>query len=103
MDASTVTFYLGNIPIKNKDLGFIFALKSNRRVSLKKKEFIHVQALDIPNDGQTVWLREFGFIKAFRTTLKNKQRHYALYLADEMQLDKVKQSDSIMRMINIDR
>ncbi len=53
---------------------------------------MHVQSLDIPNDGEMVWLREFGFIKAFRTTLKNEYRHYALYLADETQLDKVKQS-----------
>ena len=61
--------------IKNKGLSFIFALKSNRCVSLKKKEFMQVQSLNIPNDGQTVWLREFGFIKAFLTTLKNEHRH----------------------------
>ena len=79
--------------IKNKGLSFMFALKSNRRVSLKKTEFMHVQSLEIPDDGQTIWLREFGFIKAFRTTLKNEQRHYAFYLANETQLDKVRQSD----------
>ena len=76
--------------IKNKGLSFMFALKSNRHVSLKKKEFMPVQSLDIPDDGQTVWLREFGFIKAFRTTLKNEHRHYALYLADETQLGNIK-------------
>ena len=79
--------------IKNKGLSFMFALKSNRRVSLKKTEFMHVQSLEIPDDGQTIWLREFGFIKAFRTTLKNEHRHYALYLANEAPLDKISRTD----------
>ena len=38
-------------------------------------------------------MREFGFIKVFRTTLKNEHRHYALYLADETQFDLIKRSD----------
>ena len=33
----------------------MFALKSNRRVSLKKKEFMQIQSLDISDDGQMVW------------------------------------------------
>ena len=78
--------------LRNKGLSFMFALKSNRRISLKKNVFMHIQSLDIPEDGQRVWLREFGFIKAFRTTLKNEHRHYALYLADETQLHDIKRS-----------
>ena len=38
--------------IKNKGLSFMFALKSNRRVSLKKNEYRHIQSLDIPDDGK---------------------------------------------------
>ena len=68
----------------------MFALKSNRHVSLKKKEFIHIQSLDIPDDEQTVWLREFSFIKAFWTMLKNEYHHYALYLANEAQRGNIK-------------
>ena len=64
--------------LKNKGLSFMFALKSNRSVSLEKNEFMGIRSLDIPDDGQPVWLREFGFIKAFRTTLKKEHRHYAL-------------------------
>lgn len=75
--------------IKNKGLAFMFALKSNRQVSLEKNEWMAVQSADIPDEGLTVWLREFGFIRLFRTTLKNEHRHYALYLPDDAPLDQV--------------
>ena len=79
--------------IRNKGLGFMFALKSNRRVSLKKNEFIQIQCLDIQEAGRVVWLREFGFVRVYRTTLKNEHRHYALYLPDETQLGQMGQSE----------
>ena len=75
--------------IKNKGLAFMFALKSNRQVSLEKNEWIAVQSADIPEEGLTVWLRAFGFIRLFRTMLKNEHRHYALYLPDDAPLDQV--------------
>lgn len=69
--------------VKNHGLGFVFALESNRLVSLEKGTWIQVKALEIPEDGLVVWLREFGKVKLFRTWLKDQPRHYAAFLANE--------------------
>lgn len=68
--------------IKNHQLGFLFALESNRLVSIEEGMWIQVQKLDIPDDGLAVWLRHFGQVKLFRTHLKDQVRHYAIYLPD---------------------
>lgn len=72
--------------IRNHQLGFLFALKSNRTVSIEKGNFLQIQKLDIPQDGLEVWLRDYGYVKVFRTMLKDQQRHYAVYLPDNKQL-----------------
>ena len=72
--------------IRKYQLGFMLAIESNRTVSIEKGEFLQVQKLDIPEDGLEIWLRDFGYIKAFRTMLKDQQRHYAVYLPDDIQL-----------------
>jgi hypothetical protein len=69
--------------IKNHRLEFLFALESNRLVSIEKGTWQQVQTLEIPNDGLVVWLRDFGQVKLFRTNLKDQVRHYAMYLPDE--------------------
>jgi hypothetical protein len=76
--------------IKNNGLGFMFAVKSNRTVSLEKGSWQQVQALDIPADGLEVWLKDFGKVKLFRTRLKDQLRHYVVYLPEE---DKLSQFD----------
>lgn len=72
--------------IKNHQLGFLFALESNRLVSMEKGSWCQVQQLDIPEDGLAVWLRDFGSVKLFRTQLKDQLRHYAVSLPDAEQL-----------------
>jgi hypothetical protein len=67
--------------IKNHQIGFLTALESNRLVSTEKGTWIQVQNLEIADDGAVVWLREFGYVKVFRTHLKNQVRHYAVYLS----------------------
>jgi hypothetical protein len=69
--------------IKNHQLGFLFALEANRLVSVEKGIWTQVQELDIPKDGLVVWLRDFGQVKVFRTSLKNQVRHYIIHLPDE--------------------
>jgi len=69
--------------IKNHQLGFLFALESNRLVSIEEGTWIQVQKLDIPDDGLAVWLRDFGQVKLFRTHLKDQVRHYAIHLPDK--------------------
>ena len=72
--------------IRHYQLGFLFALESNRLVSLAKGTWSQVQSLEIPEQGLTVWLREFGLVKLFRTWLKDQPRHYAVYLPEADQL-----------------
>ena len=72
--------------IRDHQRGLLFALESNRLVSITKGTWTQVQHLDIPEHGLTVWLRRFGLVKVFRTWLKDQPRHYALYLPDPEQL-----------------
>ena len=72
--------------VKNHGLNSLFALKSNRRVSIEKGQWIQVQKLDIPEEGLEVWLRGIGQVKVFRRQLKDELRHYAVYLTDATQL-----------------
>ncbi len=66
--------------VKNSGLGFMFAVKSNRTVFIQKGHYQQVQSLDIPEEGITVWLRNFGYVKLYRTRLKNELRHYVVYI-----------------------
>lgn len=69
--------------VKNHQLGLLFAIESNRLVSVEKGQWTQVQALiDIPLDGLTVWLRSFGLVKLFRTQLKDQLRHYVVLMPD---------------------
>lgn len=72
--------------VKHHHLGFLFALESNRIVSVEKGTWTQIQQLDIPEQGQEVWLREFGKVKVFRTNLKNQVRHYAVYLPNNEEM-----------------
>jgi hypothetical protein len=69
--------------VRNHRLDWMFALESNRIVSVEKGQWVQVQKLDIPDDGLVVWLKEFGYVRLFRTCLKDQPRHYAVYLTDE--------------------
>jgi hypothetical protein len=68
--------------IRHHQRGFLFALESNRLVSLVKGTWAQVQSLEIPEHGLTVWLRQFGQVKLFRTWLKDQPRHYVVYQPD---------------------
>lgn len=68
--------------IRDYQFNFLFAVESNRLVSVEKGTWTQVQKLDIPEDGLIVWLKDFGYIKIFRTHLKNQVRHYAMYLSN---------------------
>lgn len=69
--------------VKNYRLNWMFALESNRTVSVEKGRWTQVQKLDIPDGGLVVWLKGIGNVKLFRTWLKDQPRHYAVYLSDE--------------------
>lgn len=71
--------------IKNHQIGLLFALESNRLVSVEKGSWVQVQQLNIPEDGLRVWLKNFGYGKVFRTQLKDQLRHYICALPDDEQ------------------
>lgn len=72
--------------VKNHGLGSLFALESNRLVSIEKDQWVQVQKLNIPEEGLEVWLRDFGLVKLFRTWLKDQPRHYMIHLSEVTQL-----------------
>ena len=69
--------------VKNHYLGFMFAIESNRIVSLEKDSWQQVQTLDIPENGLSIWLKNFGQVKVFRKSLKNQQPHYIVFLPNQ--------------------
>ena len=70
--------------IKNHQTGFLFGVEKNRTVSLEKGQWKQVQVLEIPDDGLDVWLKDFGKVRLFRTTLKDQCRHYVIYLPEDI-------------------
>lgn len=79
--------------IRNNDLGFMFAIKSNRTVSIEKGVWKQVQSLDIPENGLIVCLKKYGEVKLFRTKLKDQLRHYVVYLPNEEKLTQFSRAD----------
>jgi hypothetical protein len=51
--------------VKDHCLGFIFAIESNRIVSLEKCSGQQVKALDILKNGLIIWLKNFGQVKVY--------------------------------------
>ncbi len=42
----------------------MFAIESNRTISVEKGEFLQIQKLDVPEDGLEVWLlRVYNFVQ----------------------------------------
>jgi hypothetical protein len=83
--------------VKNHALGFIFAIESNRLVSVCKGTWIQVQRLEIPEEGREVWLRGFGQVKLFRTQLKEQLRHYVVHLPETKQLEPFRREDFLKK------
>ena len=79
--------------VKNHGLGSMFAVESNRTVSVEKGTWVQVQKLDIPDDGLMVWLRDFGQVKLFCTRLKDQLRHYVTYLPNADDYETFKKAD----------
>jgi len=78
--------------VRNYQMGFLFAIKNNRSVSIEKGTWAQVKSLDISEKGQQVWLKDFGEVRLFRTRLKDELRHYILFLPEE-NYDTFSQSD----------
>jgi len=58
--------------LRNEEVGFLFGVADNRKVSLERGQEIQVQRLVIPESGLVVYLKEFGWVKVFSQDFKNE-------------------------------
>lgn len=65
--------------LRNEEVGFLFGIAQNRKVSLQKGQEIQVQTLSVPDAGLMVYLKEFGWVKLFCQDFKNEARYYILF------------------------
>ncbi len=75
----------------------MFTVEKNRTVSLEKGQWQQVQTLEIPDDGLDVWLKDFGNVRLFRTTLKDPCLHYVVYLPEEAPFQRIQRIQRIQR------
>ena len=78
--------------VKKHQLNGLLAVESNRLVSVKKGEWVHVSVLDVPEGGWVVGLKDCGHVKRFRTHLKDPVRHDVMHRSDD-QLDAISRDD----------
>ncbi len=63
--------------IRSQRWHFICNLKSNRKVSVVKGEYVSIQDLHLANrQVRQVWLKEFGFVLVCKTVAKNGDERY---------------------------
>lgn len=66
--------------LRNEEVGFLFGVAENRKVSLAQGKEVQIQSLDIPKSGLMVYLKEFGWVKVFCQDFKNEVRYYIVFL-----------------------
>ena len=71
--------------IRNHQIGLLFVLESNRLVYVEEGTWVQVKQLEVPEEGLVVWLKNFGYVKLFRTKLKDQLRHYISALPNDEQ------------------
>ena len=66
--------------LQDQGLSFVIALEKNCTVSEQPGEHQRVEEVDLPEAGQAMYLRRFGFVSRLRTVNKNSDvRPYAAY------------------------
>lgn len=73
--------------LKHQEWGFLFAIESNRLVSVESQGYQPICQLEIPPDGRVVYLKQVGTVKVFRTVFKDEFRHYLVFLPDSTALE----------------
>jgi hypothetical protein len=68
--------------LRNEEVGGLFGIADNRKVSVERGTEVQVQTLEIPDQGLVVYLKEFGWVKVFCQNFKNEVRYYLMYLPD---------------------
>ena len=65
--------------LRNEEVGFLFGIAENRKVSLEQGKAVQAQTLPVPETGLMVYLKEFGWVKLFCQDFKNEARYYILF------------------------
>lgn len=70
--------------IRKLGLNFFFGIESNRTVSIERGKYIQIQTFEgWPNeDMETVYLKDYGMVKACRQLYKNAYRYYVMSTAN---------------------
>ena len=68
--------------LRDEEVGFLFGVAENRKVSLVQGQEIQLQMLAIPDSGLVVYLKEFGWVKVFGQDFKNEARYYIMFLPE---------------------
>ncbi|NJR53148.1 MAG: transposase [Leptolyngbyaceae cyanobacterium CSU_1_3] len=68
--------------LRNEEVGFLFGVAENRKVSLEPSKDIQVQMLTLSESGLVVYLKEFGWVKVFCQNFKNEARYYIMFLPE---------------------
>jgi hypothetical protein len=68
--------------LRNEEVGFLFGVADNRKVSLELAQEVEIQSLTIPESGLVVYLKKFGWMKLFSKDFKNEARYYMPFLPE---------------------
>ncbi len=80
--------------IRKQGLNFMFAIESNRLVSVERGQYIQIQTLeDWSGSENTVYLKDYGQVKVFRQIYKKVYRYYIMSMAELTQLPTVQPAD----------
>ena len=59
-----------------------------------------MRELEVPQEGLVVWLKDYGYIKLFRTHLKDQVRHYAIDIAQPS--NQLKKHDELTQFTRVE-
>lgn len=80
--------------LKNHKLGFMMGIAKNRQIAITPGKYISVRNIEIPSEGQVVYLKEFGPVKVFRKMFKNDiERYYIIFSPDTTETEGITRVD----------
>lgn len=81
--------------IRSKQLNFMFGVENNRIISSDRGKYIQIQKFeDWPGDDMsTVYLKDYGMVKACRQLYKNVYRYYVMSTAELSHLESITKID----------
>lgn len=81
--------------IRSKKLNFMFGVESNRIISVERGKYIQIQKFEgwSSDNMHTVYLKDYGMVKACRQLYKNVYRYYVMSTAELDHIESVTKID----------